>query len=56
MKTIAGSFAGGDFARIAQRDHPGTSRVYARVLAPGDMVEVPRVLVARLADALRYAS
>jgi len=38
-------FKGGDFSRISQKKHPGSSRVYARVLAPGavrpgDPVEV----------------
>ena len=34
-KTIAASFAGGDFKRISQKVRPGDSRVYARVLRPG---------------------
>ena len=34
-KTIAGSFAGRDFKRISQEDHPGHSRVYARVIQTG---------------------
>ena len=32
---IAGSFVGGDIARVAQKTSPGWSRVYTRVLAPG---------------------
>jgi MOSC domain-containing protein YiiM len=32
---IAGSFAGGGFARISEKVHPGSSRVYARVLEGG---------------------
>jgi MOSC domain-containing protein YiiM len=32
---IAGSFAGGDADRIAQEQHPGWARVYAKVLVPG---------------------
>jgi MOSC domain-containing protein YiiM len=32
---IAGSFAGGDIARVAQKTSPGWSRVYTRVLVPG---------------------
>ena len=32
---IAGSFTGGDIARVAQKANPGWSRVYTRVLAPG---------------------
>lgn len=34
-KTIAGSFAGGDFNRIHHAQQPGWSRVYARVLQEG---------------------
>ena len=34
-KIIADSFAGRDFRRISQKDHPGDSRVYARVLQAG---------------------
>ncbi|HHN78683.1 MAG TPA: MOSC domain-containing protein [Phycisphaerales bacterium] len=34
-RTIAGSFAGGDFSRISQKKHPGESRVYAKVVAGG---------------------
>ena len=33
--TIAASLLGGEIARIAQKVHPGWSRVCARVLAPG---------------------
>jgi MOSC domain-containing protein YiiM len=32
---IAGSFTGGDIARVAQKVNPGWSRVCARVLVPG---------------------
>jgi len=44
-KTIKGSFIDGKFVRIAQKLHPGWSRVYARVLKEGqirfgDSVEV----------------
>jgi MOSC domain-containing protein YiiM len=34
---IAGSFAGGDADRIAQEQHPGWARVYAKVLVPGSV-------------------
>jgi MOSC domain-containing protein YiiM len=34
-RTIAGSFREGEIDRIAQKRHPGWSRVCARVLAPG---------------------
>ena len=36
-KTIRASFIGGEFIRIAQRLHPGWSRVYARVLREGQI-------------------
>jgi MOSC domain-containing protein YiiM len=36
-KTIKASFIDGEFIRIAQRLHPGWSRVYARVLAEGSI-------------------
>ena len=36
-KTIRESFIGGRFTRIAQQRHPGWSRVYARVLAEGEI-------------------
>jgi MOSC domain-containing protein YiiM len=36
-KTIALSFADGDFTRITQKLHPGESRVYARVLRGGTL-------------------
>jgi MOSC domain-containing protein YiiM len=32
---IAGSFADGELDRIAQEQHPGWARVYAKVLVPG---------------------
>lgn len=34
---IAGSFVGGAFTRVLQDEHPGWSRVMARVLAPGTL-------------------
>lgn len=34
-KTIAASFAEGEFTRIAQKVHPGDSRLYARILRTG---------------------
>lgn len=36
-KTIKGSFTDGRFVRIAQKLHPGWSRVYARVLSEGQI-------------------
>ena len=34
-QNIAGSFAGGDISRVAQKIRPGWSRLYARVLEEG---------------------
>jgi MOSC domain-containing protein YiiM len=34
-RTIQGAFADHKFGRISQKTHPGSSRVYARVLAEG---------------------
>ncbi len=34
-ETIAAAFAGGEFARVAHKRHPGESRLYARVLREG---------------------
>jgi MOSC domain-containing protein YiiM len=36
-KTIRRSFTGGRFVRISQKIHPGWSRVYARVIAEGEV-------------------
>jgi MOSC domain-containing protein YiiM len=35
---IRPAFAGGEHPRVSQKAHPGWSRVYARVLAPGAIV------------------
>ena len=45
-KTIAASFTDGAFSRIAQKLHPGWSRLYARVLKAGRLAtgETARVL------------
>lgn len=37
-QSIAGSFTGRDFTRIAQKKHPGESRVYARILQTGRLM------------------
>jgi MOSC domain-containing protein YiiM len=34
---ITRAFKDGDYARVSQKRHPGWSRVYARVLAPGSI-------------------
>jgi len=36
-KTIKDSFIDGEFIRIAQKFHPGWSRVYARVISEGEV-------------------
>ena len=36
-QNIAGSFADGDVTRVSQKLHPGTSRLYARVLQEGTL-------------------
>jgi MOSC domain-containing protein YiiM len=36
-KSIAAAFVQGNFRRAKQEKHPGFSRVYARVLVPGDI-------------------
>ncbi|MCG8349528.1 MAG: MOSC domain-containing protein [Chloroflexales bacterium] len=42
---IAESFAGGEFKRIAQKAHPGWSRLYARVLSEGIVREGDEVVL-----------
>lgn len=44
---IAESFAEGAFKRISQKVYPGTSRLYARVVAPGPVRPGDRVEVVR---------
>ncbi|MGH7263264.1 MAG: MOSC domain-containing protein [Candidatus Rokuibacteriota bacterium] len=34
---IGGAFRGGRYGRVSQTRHPGWSRVYARVVAPGEI-------------------
>jgi MOSC domain-containing protein YiiM len=36
-RTIRGAFRDGDHGRVSQARHPGWSRVYARVLVPGEI-------------------
>ncbi|MBA3644850.1 MAG: MOSC domain-containing protein [Gemmatimonadaceae bacterium] len=36
-KTIKASFLEGNFVRISEKVHPGWSRVYARILTPGEV-------------------
>lgn len=47
-KTIARSFADGDFTRIGEKQHPGASRFYARVLRGGELYVGQRVVATRL--------
>jgi MOSC domain-containing protein YiiM len=42
-KTISNSFTEGKFVRISQKLNPGWSRVYARVLSPGEIRTGDRV-------------
>lgn len=42
-KTIKASFVDGQFTRISQKVHPGWARVYARVLAEGQIRQGDRV-------------
>ncbi len=49
-KTIKGSFVDGKFVRIAQKLHPGWSRVYARVLAEGRIHSGDRVEITAPAE------
>jgi MOSC domain-containing protein YiiM len=46
-KTIRRSFTDGKFARISQKVHPGWSRVYARVIAEGEVRIGDRVEIIR---------
>jgi MOSC domain-containing protein YiiM len=46
-KSIAGAFAAGKFRRAKQALYPGSSRVYARVLIPGDIAVGDAVLAAK---------
>lgn len=44
-ENIAGSFLDEKFIRISQKLHPGWSRLYARVIAEGEVHEGDRVVV-----------
>ena len=44
-KTIAASFTDGKFARISEKVHPGWSRVYARVLQPGEVKTYSSIII-----------
>ena len=44
-RTIARAFIGGEFARIAQKQHPGWSRVYVRIVRAGRIALDDVVLV-----------
>lgn len=49
-KTIAGSFIDGAFSRISQKQHPGWSRLYARVLKDGRLATGERARVLNGSD------
>jgi MOSC domain-containing protein YiiM len=36
--TVRGAFLDGAYSRVSEKQHPGWSRVYARVLVPGEIV------------------
>ena len=40
---ITASFTDGNYSRMSEKRHPGWSRVYARVLAPGRIATGDRV-------------
>ncbi|HEY0711114.1 MAG TPA: MOSC domain-containing protein [Polyangia bacterium] len=44
-KTIRGALANGHFNRLSQKQHPGWSRVYARVLVEGEIQPGDRITV-----------
>jgi MOSC domain-containing protein YiiM len=44
-KSISDSFMDGEFMRVSQKEHPGWSRLYARVLEPGTITIGSRVLL-----------
>jgi MOSC domain-containing protein YiiM len=49
---IRGAFLDGRYSRVSQQRHPGWSRVYARVLVPGEIAagnEVERLTPAEVA-------
>jgi MOSC domain-containing protein YiiM len=49
-KTIKASFIDGEFVRIAQRLHPGWSRVYARVISEGQINSGDPVRLEQMAE------
>ena len=49
--TIKKSFRDGDFSRVSQKKHPGSSRVYARVLKTGAIRQGDPVRLVRLLGA-----
>jgi MOSC domain-containing protein YiiM len=52
-RTIRDVFRNGEFSRVSQKDHPGWSRVYARVLAEGMIRRSDSV---RMLDEIRAAA
>lgn len=48
---IKKNFADGDFSRVSQKRHPGSSRVYARVLRTGSISQGDTVRLVNLAPA-----
>jgi MOSC domain-containing protein YiiM len=46
-KTIAHCFSDRDFMRVSEKTHPGWSRAYAKVLAPGTVQVGDPVVIER---------
>ena len=55
-ETVRAAFLDGAHARISQTRHPGWSRVYARVLVPGEIVVGDRVERLGPAEAASHAA
>jgi MOSC domain-containing protein YiiM len=51
---IRGAFLDGTYSRVSQQRHPGWSRVYARVLIPGEIAAGDRIERLTPAEAARH--
>ena len=52
--TVRGAFLDGAYSRVSEKQHPGWSRVYARVLVPGEIVTGDPVERLTPAEAARH--
>jgi MOSC domain-containing protein YiiM len=52
--TVRGAFLDGAYSRVSQKQHPGWSRVYARVLVPGEIVTGDPIEWLTLAEVARH--